>query len=156
MSISFSGRELLSIAVGIEERGITFYEALARASKDASTRSTFQGLADMERQHARTFQDMFKDTDEFSLPEGYRQEYNDYFQALVGSAVFDQDFMSKKLASVVKDISSALEIGITAEKDSILFYYEMREIAAKKAQSTIARIISEEKQHLYTLFKLRG
>ena len=49
MSISFSGSELINIALGIEGRGVAFYESRADATKNANAREVFRYLADMER-----------------------------------------------------------------------------------------------------------
>ena len=52
----------------------------------------------------------------------------------------------------MKDITKALELGIQAEKDSILFYTEMiinaRYVEAKNA---FRRLLKEEKKHLIDL-----
>ena len=38
MSISFSGSELVNIAIGIERRGIAFYDIMTKSTKNAATR----------------------------------------------------------------------------------------------------------------------
>ena len=38
MSISFSGSELINIAIGIERRGIAFYDTMTKSTKNAATR----------------------------------------------------------------------------------------------------------------------
>jgi rubrerythrin len=50
----------------------------------------------------------------------------------------------------------AVEVGIGAEKDSILFYEQLRDIAAGNAAEDIAKIISEEKAHLRKLAELKS
>ena len=49
----------------------------------------------------------------------------------------------------------AMELAISAEKDSILFYYEMKEIMPWQAYPTVNKIISEEKSHLRELSELK-
>ena len=49
----------------------------------------------------------------------------------------------------------ALELAISAEKDSILFYYELRDLLPHSATSTINRIIAEEKTHLQQLTEIK-
>ncbi|HUV46114.1 MAG TPA: hypothetical protein VMW45_03490 [Dehalococcoidia bacterium] len=48
MSISFSGSELINIAIGIERRGITFYDTRTKSTKNVTVRDVFQHLANME------------------------------------------------------------------------------------------------------------
>jgi len=45
MSISFSGSELINIAIGIERRGSAFYDIMARSTENTIARDVFQYLA---------------------------------------------------------------------------------------------------------------
>ncbi len=56
VAITFSGSELINIAIGIERRGIAFYDTMARSTENAEARDIFQYLADMERTHIHIFQ----------------------------------------------------------------------------------------------------
>ncbi len=155
MSISFSGSELINIAIGIERRGIAFYEVMARSTKNAVARDVFQYLADMERHHVRIFQDMLGEADKYQLPETHAVEYTAYLQALVDSAVFTDDMVTSEMATRAESDIETLELAINAEKDSILFYYEMKDIMPERAQPTVNKIIAEEKAHLRQLSELK-
>jgi len=155
MSISFSGSELIDIAMGIERRGIVLYDIMAKSTKDAASRDIFHYLADMEREHVQIFQGMLKEADKYQIPESYTEEYAEYLQALVDSAVFTDDFVTSEMATKAGTDIEALELAISAEKDSILFYYGMKDIMPKKAQQTVDNIIAEEKSHLRQLSGLK-
>ncbi len=51
MSISFYGNELINIAIGIERRGIAFYDVMAKSTQNAQARDVFCYLVGMEREH---------------------------------------------------------------------------------------------------------
>ena len=155
MSISFSGSELINIAIGIEMRGIAFYEVMARSNKNAVAGDVFQYLADMERHHVRIFQGMLGEADKYQLAETYAGEYTAYLQALVDSAVFTDDVVTSEMATRAESDIEALELAINAEKDSILFYYEMKDIMPERAQPMVNKIITEEKAHLRQLSELK-
>lgn len=155
MSISFSGSELINIAIGIERRGIAFYDIMTRSTGNAIARDVFQYLADMERQHAQIFQGMLSEADKYQIPETYAAEYAAYLQALVDSAVFTDDFVTSEMATKTNSDIEAMELAIGAEKDSILFYYEMKDIMPQRAQPTVNKIIAEEKSHLRQLSELK-
>ena len=155
MSISFSGSELVNIAIGIERRGIAFYDIMTKSTKNAATRDVFQYLADMEREHIRIFQGMLAEADKYQIPETYAGEYTAYLQALVDSAVFTDDFVTSEMATKTNSDIEAMELAIGAEKDSILFYYEMKDIMPQRAQPTVNKIIAEEKSHLRQLSELK-
>jgi len=155
VSISFSGSELINIAIGIERRGIAFYDIMTRSTKNAIAREVFKYLGDMEQEHIRTFQGMLAEADKYQFPETPTGEYTAYLQALVDSAVFSDDFATSEMATKVSSDIEAMELAIGAEKDSILFYYEMKDIMPQRAQPTVNKIIAEEKSHLRQLSELK-
>ena len=155
MSISYYGNELINIAIGIERRGIAFYDIMTRSTENAVTRDAFQCLVGMEREHIKIFQDMLSEADKYETPETYAGEYEAYLQALVDSAVFTDDLATSEMASQVDSDIKAIELGISAEKDSILFYYGMKEITPQRAQLTVSKILAEEKSHLRQLSELK-
>ena len=155
MAITFSGNELINIAIGIEGRGIAFYDIMTKSTGNAAARDVFQYLADMERLHIQIFQGMLGEADKYQIPETYAGEYAAYLQALIDSAVFTDDAITSEMATRASSDIEAMELAIGAEKDSILFYYEMKEIMPQRAQPTLNKIITEEKSHLWQLSELK-
>jgi len=155
VSISFSGSELINIAIGIERRGIAFYDIMTKTTESNAAREVFQRLADMEREHIRIFEGMLDQADRYQPAESYPGEYAAYLQALVDSAVFTDDLVTSELATQADSDAEAMELAISAEKDSILFYYEMSEIMPRRAQPTVNKILAEEKSHLRELSELK-
>ena len=155
MSIAFSGSELVNIAIGIERRGVIFYDIRSKSTKNVTARDVFQYLANVEREHIQIFQNMLTEAEKYQIPETYAGEYAAYLQALVNNAVFTDDFITSELATKADSDIEALELAIEAEKDAILFYYGMREIASQRTQSTVDKILTEEKLHLRQLSELK-
>ena len=155
MSISFSGSELINVAIGIEGRGVAFYDIMVRSTQNATARDVFQYLADMERQHMQVFQGMLGEADKYQMPETQAGEYTAYLQALVDSAIFTDDMATSEMVTQANSDIEAMELAIGAEKDSILFYYEMRDIMPQRARPTVTKIIAEEKSHLRQLSELK-
>ena len=155
MSISFSASELVNIAIDIERRGIAFYDIMAKSTENITARSAFHYLADMEREHVKIFQAVLDEADKYQPSEAYAGEYADYLQALVDNAIFTDDMVTSEMATQADSDIKALELGISAEKDSILFYYEMRDIMPQRAHPAINNIIAEEKSHLREISELK-
>jgi len=155
MSISFSGSELINIAIGIEGRGIVFYDVMAKSTQNQAAREVFNYLADMERDHIETFKIMLESADKFQVSADESGQYTAYLRALVDSAVFSDDLVTSEMAAQAESDAAALELAIQAEKDSILFYYEMKEVMPQRAQATVDNIIAEEKAHLRQLSELK-
>jgi rubrerythrin len=155
MSIVFSAGELINMAIGIERRGITFYDIMSRSTDNEQARDVFEGLVQMERQHLKTFQDMLGEAGGQPAPEAASREYSGYFQALVDNAVFTDDMITSEMATRAENDIQALELGISAEKDSILFYYEMKDLMPRRFVPLVDRIIAEEKSHLQQLSEIK-
>ena len=155
MSISFSGSELTNIAIDIERRGVAFYDIMTRTTDNDATRKIFQYLANLEREHIQIFQKILTEIDKNQIPETYTQEYSSYLQALVDSTVFTDDMATSEITAKIDSDIEALELAIGAEKDSILFYYEMKDIMPHKTQLIVNKIITEEKSHLRQLSELK-
>lgn len=155
MPIHFPASELINLAIGIEKKGIVFYDIMARSTEETTTRQVFRYLAEMEREHIQIFQNMLSEVDRYQISDTYSKESATHFQALIDSAVFTEDMATSEMATRVDNDISALELGISAEKDSLLFYYEMRETMTESAHPTINKIITEEKLHLSQLTELK-
>ena len=82
-------------------------------------------------------------------------EYTAYLQALIDSAVFNEDMVTSEMATKAESDIEAMELAIGTEKDSILFYYEMKDIMPQRAQPTVNKILTEEKSHLRQLSELK-
>lgn len=155
MSIVFSPAEVLNIAIGIERSGITFYDIMARTTDNEEAREVFQEFVEMERGHLNKFQNMLSSIGDEAPADTATPEYAGYLQALIDDAVFTDDAaMNETMAQADNDIK-ALEVGIKAEKDSILFYQSIRDIMPASVIPAMDRIISEEKSHLQQLTAIK-
>jgi len=155
MAIFFSGSELVNIAIGIEKSGLAFYQSLVKKEKDVMARGAYKYLAEMEEKHIKTFQSMLDAVGEYKPPEMYTEEYDLYLKALVDSAVFTDDKVAREMAEKAASSAEAIQIALGAEKDSILYYSEMRNLVRERDREVVDRIIEEEKSHLRQLSDLK-
>ncbi len=155
MGILFSGRELINIGIGIEKNGAAYYGTLADCAQDDSAKTTYGQLADKEREHIRTFENMLSTVGDYQPPETFTEEYEAYVKALVDSLVFTDEQQACDLAQSMSSNAQALQTAIMAEKDSILFYLEMRDLIRSSERHVVDSLIAEEKKHLRELAQLR-
>ncbi|MCK4274520.1 MAG: ferritin family protein [Dehalococcoidales bacterium] len=155
MSIVFSGGDLINIAIDIERRGIMFYDIMAKSTDNEDARAVFEGLVEMERQHIKIFEDMLGEADKHQPREASSTGYSEYLQAILDDAVFTDDMITSEMATQADSDIKALELGMRAEKDSILFYYEMRDSMPRRTVTMFDRIIAEEKSHLQQLSEIK-
>jgi len=155
MGIGFTGKEIIDIAVGIEANGAAFYDQAAGGAKEATTAAMFVKLAEREREHAKTFESMLDPTGDYVhfVPS---DEYDAYLKTLLESAVFRNERSARETARNAAGESEALEIGIRAEKDSILFYSAIQGLIHREDADTVRSIIKEEQSHLAQLSEVKA
>jgi len=148
------GQELIEIAIALEQRGIAFYDVMARSSDDAGAGRVFEHLANMERQHFRIFQEILAGAEELEIPAASKDN-REYLELLLAASVFSDDLATSEMATRVSSDLEAVELAIVAEKDSILLYCQLGEMMAEAARATFDRVMAEEKKHLGQLNKIR-
>ena len=155
MSILFSGSELLEVALGVENNGAAFYKALAGKTKNKDAKAIYDYLAGEEKKHLNTFQSMLDSVGKYQPPESYPGEYMLYLKSLVDNTVFTDLAAAQQKAEKTSSEIDALDIGMQAEKDSILFYAEMQNFVGRADRKVVNKIIDEEKSHLRRLSELK-
>ena len=155
MSIFFSGGEILDMAMGIERNGITFYDTLADKTSDTDTCSLYRYLSDEEKKHLLSFRNMAGTEGKYKPARLYPDEYMHYLKSLIDSAVFADVADARRLAENAVSEYNAIDTGIQAEKDSILFYLELRNIVSISDLEIVDTIIEAEKDHLRQLSELK-
>ncbi len=152
----FAGSEVVEIGIQIEKNGRDFYSVLASQSKSPKARDIFRYLAGEEEKHIAVFQGILDKTDKYE-PQGLdADQYYAYMNALASESVFTQKDRGKELAQKVKNDQEAIEIGIGAEKDSIVFYEEIKKVVPGYDQKVIEEVIAQEQDHLRQLLHLKA
>lgn len=156
MSNGLSVSDIINIAIDIERRGISFYDVMAKSADSESARAVFNSLVVMEREHLDMFQGILAEVDNFQIADIPDNQSSGYIKSLAESAVFTDDLITSDMASQADTDIKAIELGINAEKDSLLFYYEIKVIVPKRMSQLIDRIIEEEKTHLLQLAAIKN
>jgi rubrerythrin len=149
--------EALKWAMEIEKNGEVFYNQVAAKSADAEVKALCEDLAAQERGHYRVFQQMLErvrpDPDLSSVGVQY-DEYQTYLQVALDQALFAGPDKGLTLARQAQDRETALRAAMGFEKDTLLFFYDLREMVSEAERGTISDVILEEKSHLRRLAKM--
>jgi len=155
MSNIFSPSEVIQLGIQIEKNGRDFYLGVAKLAKSEKIRKVLNYLAEEEEKHIKVFNDILSGIEKYEPQEAYPDEYFAYLRALSDGYVFTKKKKGEEIAAKVKDEKEAVDVGINAEKDSILFYEEMKKFILKDTYGTIDKLIEEEKKHLSKLYELK-
>lgn len=148
----FEAAQALEMAMRVEVNGEAFYRAASEKSSDAELKELFEDLATQERGHYQVFRQMAREVEPVpELPEPVAADYQAYVEVALDQAVFSGEDKALRMAEQAEDRDAALRAAMGLEKDTMLFYYDLREMVAESDRETISTIIREEKKHLARL-----
>lgn len=148
MPTTYSLEEILTFAVKIEEQGAAFYEHMAAKTKNTEVKELYTFLKNEELAHKKTYAALLSSL--LKEPSvNYSDEYSSYMRALVETAVFRKD------SHALNSDAEVLEYAIDREKDSILFYIEIKDHIPEKHHEAIDTIIDEERTHIIKLLDIK-
>jgi rubrerythrin len=152
MANFFHANEIAKAAVEIERKGYAFYRKVAELAQNDETRQLFEYLAGEEHKHEAIFQSLYDRLGEIELPAWSTQdEYGEYLDALITSHALFTSGLAEKYMSQAQDEDTAIRMAMAFEKDTILFFMEMRELTPDSEKAAVQQCIDEERLHLRRL-----
>ena len=143
----YSGKEIVEIAVRIEENGYAFYIAAAEMIREPNEiKNLFLDLAEQETMHTASFQKIFEKFE----PEDYEQaeeDFSAYIRNLADKHIFGKPEAGVTLAKTLKSPKEALRVSFQFENDSVAFYKELYSKTKSDSKKLIKQIIAEEEAH---------
>ncbi|SDB14094.1 Rubrerythrin [Desulfonatronum thiosulfatophilum] len=151
MAVFFQAAEIAAAAVNIERQGQVFYSNAANAATNPDAKDFFLYFAKEEARHEDIFQQLKDRLGKIELPAwSTNEEYGMYLQALIDShSIFSPD-LQKRLAEAGNE-NEAIRLAMGFEKDTILFFMEMRELVPDSEKKFVQQCIDEERSHLRQL-----
>lgn len=151
----FNANEIFSIAVKIEENGQAFYHEIAKSTEDSDIKKLFEKLEREELDHKNRFLCLKSSLPDSALQETIWDPHNEidsYLKMLADMNIFSsQNDVEEKLKDI-KSIKDAVRFAISFEKDSVLFYFSMKDFTREtKGREFVDQLIEEEKKHLKSL-----
>ncbi len=154
MSI-FRASDAVEMALEIETRGEAFYRAVAEKAQTPEIKALFEDLAEQEVLHRETFAKLSETQWAHPLmPEAQWDQYLTYMQATIQNAFFAGEDKSLALAEQAEDETAAIRMAMGFEKETLLFFYDLREMVSEADEKIVKRIVDEEKAHLRRLAAL--
>lgn len=155
MSALLSARDLAGVAVEIERDGEAFFKAAAERTRADQARARYHFLAGQERQHRHTFEKLGESLPPEPLPESYSAERDSYIRVLAANRIFSDEASARELARQAGSDREVIDLALDYEQNSLLFYWEMREVTRRTDQAVVDRIMAEEREHIRQLHDLK-
>lgn len=154
MSYLLDVKEILEFAVYIEERGYEFYVGAMKKFSEARITELFQYLSDEEFKHGEFFKKLLEQSGGIR-GESRDPEYQAYMREFCKAhSLADREATSAKLAQA-SGLEEILDMAMGFEKDSIIFFSELKEIYNKGKSAAVDRIIHAEMGHLRKIFEMK-
>jgi rubrerythrin len=151
----FTAAEALEMAMQIERNGEVFYNTVAAKSDDTEVKTLFEDLAAQEQIHYLIFQKMLGGVGSApALPAEEYDQYQAYVQAALDNALFAGEDKALALAKKATDRETAVRAALGFEKDTMLFFYDLREMVSGADKESVSRVIREERKHVRRLANL--
>lgn len=149
MSNTFSGLEMLKIAMIMEDEGRKFYNEGAK-NTSGDVKKFLMAAADQELGHKRIFSKMYDDLSSKKSEDYeymFEPEVTAYLKSLIENQVYDKKEINQEAA--FKDLKSAVEQSAKTEELTVEVYKKMYEgITNPEAKAIMEKIIEEEQAHV--------
>jgi rubrerythrin len=148
----FTAREILDLAIQLEENGEAVYREAARKASNPDISELLLWMAEEEVKHTRWFTELKQEIETRSLNPFMEEMSRKVFGGLLG----DKSFSHREVNfSEVDRIEDLFHIFIEFEKDTVLFYETLIPfIEDNHTLQYITKIIAEENNHIQKLHEL--
>ena len=141
---------VLDLAVWLEKHGQDFYEKARDKSDDPAMHKLFSDLAFEEGKHCAIYTDLYQlYTGKSAEGEKLFGEYGRFIELLIREIVQDLEFER------VLNQSELIERALQFEKNTLLYFLEVKPLFRGKAGALIDAICREEKRHIQQLIERR-
>jgi rubrerythrin len=147
----FTAREVIGIAIQIEENGEQFYRQAIEVANKAEMQDLLKWLADEEARHGKFFIDMKDSIVQKTGDDWAVQIGEQLLQGMVKDRAFSLEEV--RFAAIETDVQ-LIEVGLELERDSIQFYELLLSfIDDTETVVRVNEILKEEKRHMDFLKK---
>ncbi|MDR1607675.1 MAG: ferritin family protein [Deltaproteobacteria bacterium] len=157
MIYPFNAAEAFKMAISIEENGLEFYQKAANLVGSGPVADLFRQLAEEEKTHKSLFTEYLASVkDQGPTVFDPDNETDAYLKMMADLHVFRQKPGAVAEALVnVKTPEDALKLAISFEKDSVIFFVELKAAVGDKADRLeVDKLISEEAGHIRRLARV--
>jgi rubrerythrin len=156
MSIQLSGADIIDLAIRTEVRGEGFYREAAQAANTPQAKELFTYLADEELRHKRLFRGLSGAIVMTEIDPAAWDEAVAYIAATVDQAFFAKSEAPIRLVPLGATVQDMTRKAIEFEKQTLLYFYSLRDLVHPSNVPIVDKVIQEEKRHVRQLSAMLG
>jgi rubrerythrin len=142
----------MEMAVQTEKGGKLFYETVAQKQTDQRLKGLFEFLAAEEARHIIDFEAIARSVKTGPAEEPYKwEEVVPYLRSVTESRYFLGSGTALSLAKESTTPLDALRNAMAFEKETLVFYTQVRDMVASHNRAAVDKLINEEKAHIRKL-----
>ncbi len=147
--------DVIEVAIRIEREGIELYKKLYEMISSVEAKPVFSYLAAEEEKHAGVFRTMLETVADYTPRYDYPGEYGAFLNGVAADLTEKIKKNLKKMPAT--NASQAIDVGIELEKETILFYLELKSDGklTPEQEKILEKVINEERSHWRKLLELR-
>ena len=147
--------DIVELAMQLEQNGESFYRAVAAKSAPPKVKALFEHLAGEEVKHRAIFAGLGRAVRERPLLTDEEWErYLEYLNATVQSALFQGADKALAAAERAANEQEAARMAMAFEKETLLFFYDLRDRVPAADRAVIDKVVAEEKTHIARLAEI--
>jgi rubrerythrin len=147
--------DIVELAMQVEQNGEAYYRAVAKKAKTSEVQALFADLADQEAIHYQVFSKLSRAVKENPIMTDEEwDEYMKYVEATVQSAFFEGPDKALAAAEEAADETAAIRKALAFEKETLLFFYDLRDTVPVAHREFVEKVADEEKKHIRRLAKM--
>lgn len=148
-------RELIRLAKRDEDVGAEFYQKLAEKAESEDLKEKFLEIREQEIGHSERFQEMLEEMSDYVPQEDFPGEYEQYFQSFLSKREYLDSGDAVEAASGIESDMEAIKFALSQEKNTLLFFLEMKELVPSSQQrEMVHEVIDEERDHIVELSQM--
>ena len=147
--------ETIRCAVQIEKNARDFYDHASKGVKAAKVRQVFEVISSDEQNHIALFEQLRARLETVSNPaQNSSGGYASYIQALIETTAFTQNKQGYEHARTIRNDKHGLELALEVEKETVLFYHEIKQMLSGDLHDDIDALIASEQEHVTKIAEL--
>ncbi len=149
MGKTLTARDIVRIALEVEQTGMSSYVEMKSATKDPEMAKLLQYLADDESEHVTLFTQMFREVD--MNPETMPDPSPDdqaYVETIMKSVVFEGRDAGIRRAKAARTPVEMLTYGLQFERDAMLFWTKLYRLVRDSDRPLVHKLIMQEEKHV--------